>query len=408
VSGIAYTDLRDCVAGDLYVVEASITFDLVTPLLGQVMGGGFTLTTESTAVVLNQAFDPTPGLDPTKLVLATSARNSTELLANCEQPDPVNSPNYVRAPCLDIVAPMDPDPALRELFPTYRPGETIRYKISVLNNGGTNVSGITMTDSLGWPTCAPAKPTTMNVGVTYTCTYTRIAPAVSGAGNEMDYVNTLTVDGNEILPSVDDATVVVERPPADLAVSKVLSVYRLGGTGAGPFGVADTVSVFYNTVPSTTTARVWFKIAVSNVGGRTAGSLSVVDSNGALPTGTADCPSIPSSLAAGASWVCYYQKSYTTAQVLTNTVTATSPNATPDANDSDSAVVTAALCTGVNNRVIPNLIGIVKAPAVAAWTAAGFTTALATWGGNNASTVATQSRIAYSCMANNTTMTVTR
>jgi len=408
VSSVPYADLRDCVAGDTYVVRATIQFAPIMPLLSQIIGGPITLGSESTAVVLNQAFDPTPGLSPTKLILGTAARNATEIAANCEQPDPVGSPNYYRSPCVDIVAPIDAaNPTISAVF---RAGDTIFYKVFVINNGGTNVSGVTIADTIGLPGCS-ARPTTMNVNASYICSYSAVAPAVVGIADTSPYVNTLSIDGNEILPTADAATVTIERPPANLAVLKFVNVFKAGGTGSGPFGTgvfgtSRTASVFFNAqVPS---PSVWYKVSVENQGGRTATGLSITDSNGPLPTGTADCPTIPSSLAAGASWICYYNRPFTTAQTRVNTITATSPDSPPDSGDSDSATVTAASCSSSSNRVVPNLIGIVKATAVSRWTAAGFTTALTTWSGSTSAVVATQNRTAFSCIARTTTMAVTR
>lgn len=401
VSGNAYPDLRDCVAGDTYVVRATIQFRPITPLLGDIVGGTINLTSESRAVVLNQAFDPTPGLSPTKLILGTGARNAAALAANCAQPDPIGSPNYYRSPCVDIVAPIDPSNPL--ISAVYRPGDTINYKISVINNGGTNVTSVTMTDSIGWPSC-PVRPTTMNVNATYTCSYSRSAPAVTGAGETSAYTDTLTVDAVEILPASDSASVTLERPPANLRVIASVHVYKLGGTGSGPsFGTADTVSVSYNAqVPS---PSVWYKLVVSNAGGRTATGITITDTNGALPT-NADCPARPTSLAAGASWLCFYEKPFTTAGPFTNTVTATSPDSPADGDDSDTSTVTAARCTGAN-RVVPRLIGLVKAAAVSAWNpGAGFTSTLGTWSVQDAALVATQTQTAFSCLAQNTAMTV--
>ena len=56
--------------------------------------------------------------------------------------------------------------------------------------------------------------------------------------------------------------------------------------------------------------------------------------------------------------------------------------------------------------MIPNLIGMQKAAAQTAWTAAGFTRHLDVWNGQPNATAATQTRPAFQCMAANTTMTI--
>ncbi len=404
ITQVAYGDLRDCVAGDTYVVRATIQFRPLTPIIGQLIGGTIDLTSESRAIVLNQAFDPTPGLAPTKLVLGTGARNAAELAANCEQPDPIGSPSYFRSPCVDIVAPIGAD-----IQAVFRPGDPISYKATVRNNGGTNVSGVTIADSQGWPATSgscPSRPTSMAVKTSYTCTYTRAAPNVTGTGATSNYENRLTADSAETIPTVDAAIVTVERPPADLQVLKFINVYEKGGTGDGPlFGTSGAETIYINAqVP---TASVWYKIAVTNAGGQPATALTITDSNGALPT-NANCPARPATLAAGTSWICIYKQSFNSTQVHNNTVTAASPDSPPDADDSRTATVTVAQCTGAS-RVIPSTIGSNKAAAQAQWQAAGFTPAnLTVWSGNNAALTKTQSRTAFTCVAANSTMTITR
>ena len=214
--GAAYADFRDCQPGDRYEVTADTDFHLITPFLSDVMGGDFTLSNTATADVLNLAFDPTPGVGPTKLVLATNSRNPVEIAAECDEPDPTGSPGYYRSPCLNEATGLQ--------YPIkFRSGDTIDYKIFARNNGGTNLTGVTMDDSLGWPSGCPTRPTSMAVagGAAYVCSYSRVAPTIPGAAVTMDYVNTYTVDGNEILATTDGATVTVEKPPADSAGAQV-------------------------------------------------------------------------------------------------------------------------------------------------------------------------------------------
>ena len=326
VGGAQRTDLRDCEPGDRYEVTAETEFNLITPFLSDVMGGDFTLSNTATADVLNLAFDPTPGVGPTKLVLATNSRNLAEIAAECDEPDPTGSPGYYRSPCLNEATGLQ--------YPIkFRSGDTINYKIFARNNGGTNLTGVTMDDSLGWPGSCPTRPTSMAVGgAAYVCSYSRVAPTIPGSGVTMDYVNTYTVDGNEILATTDGATVTVEKPPADLQVLKSVSVYKLGddGDGVPTFGTADTITV--NRSPQIPTVSVWFRLTVTNVGGQTASGLAVTDTHGSLPV-NADCPAVPSTLAVGNTWTCKYQVTYNSNQVVNNTVTATGTNVAPDAGD---------------------------------------------------------------------------
>jgi uncharacterized repeat protein (TIGR01451 family) len=390
--------VKECVAGDTYVVRASLSFTPLTPVIGTLVGN-ITFTSESKAIVINQAFDPTPGLAPTKFVLGTAARNASELAAKCVQPDPVGSPGFYRSPCQDVTS-ATPGTMVNADF---RAGDTITYKIVVRNNGGTNVTSVTISDTLGLPTC-PVPPTSMAVGGTpYTCTYTRTAPDVAGAGTTVDDANVLTVTGAEITTVSDTATITIEKPPADLRVYKYVSAYPLGDDGDGTpnFGFAHSLNVGRTALKSPT---VYYKIAVQNVGGQTATAFNLTDSNGAPPFGTATCPAKPSSIAAGGLYVCIYSKTFSSNQVSANTATGTATNVTPDAGDSDTATVTVAACTG-SNKIVPYLIDLSGTTGPAAWLAAGFTGA---YTNISSGTVVTQSRQAWSCLPTASTITVTK
>ncbi len=392
---------KACIAGDTYVVRAQLTFRPVTPLIGTIIGA-LTMTSESQAIVINQAFDPTPGLAATKLVLVTGAtppRNAATIVAKCVEPDPTNSPGYYRSPCQDVT----PATAGTLIQASFRTGDTITYRMVVRNNGGTNVTGVTMDDSLGWPASCPARPTSMAVGGTpYSCTYIRIAPAVPGAATSTDDPNVLTVTGTEIQPIADSAVLTIDKPPADLRIYKYVSVYPLGddGDGSPNFGFAKSVSVGRATGKSPT---VYYKIAVQNLGGVTATGFNLADDNGALPYGTPTCPAKPASMAAGDLYVCIYSKTFTTDQTLVNTVAATATNVTPDSGDSDFATVTVAQCG--TNKLVPYLIGLDKTTGPAAWTAALFSGAYTNIANG---VVVTQSQQAWACMPATTTITVTK
>jgi hypothetical protein len=389
--------VKECIAGDTYVVRATLAFNPITPLISNIIGQ-ITLASESKAIVINQAFDPTPGLAPTKLVLGTGARNAAELASKCVQPDPVGSPGYYRSPCQDVTS-ATPGTMIKASF---RVGDTITYQITVRNNGGTTVTAVTMDDSQGWPAC-PTRPTTMAVGGTaYTCTYSRSAPSIAGAS--ADYTNVLTVTGLEIQPVTDTATVNIDKPPADLRVYKYVSAYPLGDDGDGTpnFGFAKSMTVGRLAGKNPT---VYYKIAVQNLGGLTATGFDLTDTNaGAPPFGTATCPAKPSSLAAGATYVCIYSKTFSSDQVLVNTVAATASNVTPDSGDTDFATVTVASCAG-STKLVPYLIGLDKLTGPAAWTLAGFTGAYTNIANGS---VVTQSQQAWSCLAANSTITVTK
>jgi hypothetical protein len=409
--GTPRADIRDCVEGDTYEVIVVYPFRLLTPLLGNVLGNPISLSSGARAVVLNQAFDPNPGASAQKLVSPSGAVNESDIVARCLEPDDFDSAGYYRSPCRDSSTPNDPSDVV---FVTFQSGDTVDYKVTVANSGAVGLSGVTINDSQGWPptspTC-PARPNSLAVGATYVCEYSRTAPTVPGAGSTFDHVNQLTVDAAEIGPAVDAVTVRVERPPAMLRVLKWVSPFRDGNDGDGnpSFGTLDTLSVTFNAqVPQ---PSAWHRVIVINTGGQTATGIQILDTNGILPFGQNDADSVcdpaPATLAAGAQFVCRYRVDFTAATVQVNTVTATSPDVTPDSDDQASDTITVAACPATN-RVVPNLIGLQKAAAQAAWTAAGFTTALTVWNGQPNATVVTQNRPAFECVPASSAMTVTR
>ncbi len=404
-TGVAHADLRDCAPGDTYQVTTSTPFSLITPLLNNVVGPNFTLASTSRATVLNLAFDPTPGVAPVKLVLATGSRNFAEIAANCLEPDPTGSAGYYRSPCLNESTGVT--------YPVkFRAGDTISYKITALNQGGTNLTSVTMDDSLGWPGACSTPPTSMPVGgAQYICTYTRMAPTPPGSDVTMDYTNVFTVAAAEILATTDGATVTVEKPPADLRAFKFVSPYLEGddGDGVPTFGTNDSITLGRTALIGS--VHVWYKLIVQNIGGQPATGVIITDSAGVIPFGTtnatASCQSAPATLAVGAFWTCRYRVSYGADQVVNNTVSATATGVTTDSDDSDTATVTVTSC-GVSERSVPDMIGLNKASALAAWTAAGFIGTLTPWTGAPGASTVTQSRRAFSCEPPGTTATITR
>jgi hypothetical protein len=405
--GTVRTDLRNCESGDTYTVGLVYPFHLVTPILGSIVGTPLNLRTTSSAVVLNLAFDPSPGAGPQKLVLASGARNGTDIVLKCTEPDDFDAAGFYRSPCRDT-STGDPSDVLHVRFET---GDTIRYKITVRNSGAVTLSGLSIGDSLGWPGSCPSRPSTLAVNAEYVCEYVRTAPTVPGSAAEFEYVNQLTVDANEVNPATDDVTVVVQRPPGELRVLKWLSPYRLGsdGNGVPTFGTLDSISIGYNaTIPA---PYVWYRVIVTNVGGSPAPGIQVTDSFGSLPYGqnsaTAVCDAAPTTLAVGASFECRYRRSFgaSSTNPTTNRVWATSTDTSVIQSDDATATVNVAACTGTN-KVVPSLIGLNRTTGPAAWTAAGFTGTYNNFNGNG--TVVTQSRQAFSCMAASTSISVTK
>ncbi|HEY4634032.1 MAG TPA: TadE family protein [Candidatus Limnocylindrales bacterium] len=400
-------NLRDCAEGDTYAVELSYPFRLLTPILGSVVGD-LDLRSVSRAVVLNLAFDPSPGASIQKLVSPTGAVNDADIIAKCLEPDEHDADGFYRNPCLDT-STADPSDRLTLRF---EEGTPIQYRITINNTGATNITSISVVDSRGSTGCS--WPSSLAVGGSHQCDYTRTAPSVSGSGNSMDYANTATIDTAQTLPTTDGVTVTVERPPARLRILKWVSSFREGDDGDGEpsFGTDDDITVSTNSIIDE--AEVWYKVILRNTGGRTATGIDIDDTNGPLPYGrnnsTAECSSQPSTLAAGAVWECRYREDFDSGSPATtnNTVDVTASNVIPDNDDDATATVRRTSCTG-SNRVVPDLIGLDKGDALDAWEDAGFQrNRLDTWSGNNSSDVETQDRQAYSCVPSSSSMDVTR
>jgi Flp pilus assembly protein TadG len=400
--GTVLTDLRTCDTGFTYAVQATYTFAPLTPMLDEILGGDLTVGTRAVAIVQNEAFDPTPGIAPLKMVRASDAINATEITTKCTQPDPSGSAGYYRAPC---IASDNTEVPFRFYAST-----TANYKIIVRNNGGTNLSGVTMADSLGWPGTCPTPPTTLSVvAAPYTCSYSRTLPAtVPGGGATGAYTNTITVDAAETAATIDAATVSIALPPADLKVTKFVSPYKEGSDGDGSPTFGQTSSVAITRSTKITSPYAWFEIIVKNIGGQTATGITITDSKGALPYGTtsttAVCQAKPTSLAVNAVFRCRYRVSYTTNGVRTNTVTASSPDDAITSNNSATASVTVSLCP-TTNRSVPMFAGLSKASAQTAWTNSGLT---GTFTNIASGTVLNQTVQAFSCVVPATSVKVTK
>ena len=400
--GTVLTDLRTCDTGHTYTVQASYTFAPLTPMLDEVLGGNLTVGTQAVAIVQNEAFDPTPGMAPLKMVRASDAINATEIATKCTEPDPSGSAGYYRAPCIASDKTEVP-------FRFYA-STTANYKIIVRNNGGTNLSGVTMANSLGWPGTCPTPPTTLSVvAAPYICSYSRTLPAtVPGGGATGAYTNTITVDAAETAATIDAATVSIELPPADLRVTKFVSPYKEGNDGDGTpnFGTATSVTITRSTKIASPYA--WFEITVKNIGGQTATGVTITDSKGALPygtnTATAVCDAKPSSLAVNAVFRCRYKVAHTTDGDATNTVTVSSPDDAATSNNSATAKVIVSLCPSAN-RSVPIFVGLTKTNAQTAWTNSGLT---GTFTNIASGTVLNQTVQAFSCVVPATSVKVTK
>jgi hypothetical protein len=428
-NGVAWANLNDCKEGDTYVVELSLPFRLITPVLGQILPNPMTLTSASRAIVFNGAIDATPpggggttgGASVQKYIDPSTALNASDITSKCLEPDDSDANGFYRSPCLNSSTPGDPADTITARFDT---GATINYRVVIGNSGAVALTGITISDCAAyegtsctatWPTISascPARPNTLAVGsATYVCTYSKTAPNIPDSSATKNFVNNATVTANEISPAVSAVTAVFEKP-AILSVTKQVSTFALGADGDGVpmFGTASR-TVAYRTGANAATPYVWFYVGVTNIGGKTANSVQIQDSLMSLPFGqtnaNADCQAAPASLAVGGSFTCRYKVQLAPAAgAQTNVVTATSPNSTGP--QSDTATVTVVACNGNNDRVVPNLIGLTVGQAKTAWsTTAGFNKALTVNGLPDTATVVTQSTGAFECGNKNDNTSVT-
>jgi Flp pilus assembly protein TadG len=368
--------LSDCLAGDTYRVDVTYGFRLITPILGSVLEKAFTLRAESDATVFNAAFDPTPGVSVRKTVL-----------------DPKTN-TYVRSP---LPNPVTGNPTYLE----FASSDWINYRVSVVNSGGTPLTTVGMQDSAfakGWApvsTDCPARPTALAIGASYTCAYRR-RPGVPDGKPSIQATNTVTVTADQISQVQDLAVVTVVANPPELQIRKDVGLYR----NAMPFGPAGSVTVARSAAQ---VATVWFRIRVRNVGGQSASGLQVVDSLLSLPFGSSGCPRLPSSLAANATYTCFYPTTFDLKDRVgssRNTATARSDSAP---TVSAKATVTLTSCQG-GDLVVPNLverpIGSVRSvdDARSAWLNAGFLiTGFNSGPGSGSADVVSQSLAPFSC-----------
>jgi uncharacterized repeat protein (TIGR01451 family) len=85
-------------------------------------------------------------------------------------------------------------------------GTTVWYQVTMTNTGQEALSGVTFSDSLGLPSSCSSVPTTLSVGASFSCTYSR--PATLGTTG-----NTATGTSSQIGPRSDTATVIGTAVP---------------------------------------------------------------------------------------------------------------------------------------------------------------------------------------------------
>jgi len=370
LKGAGQVALADCDAGATYRVTVSYSFRLITPILGSLLNGGLTLSSRSEATVLNPAVDPKPGISVRKTVWNPTTKA------------------WERTPM--------PDPKTGKLVPLeFSVGDTVKYRIVILNSGATPVTGLTLSDvPHGTPGCMLKLP--------YDCQYERVLKDSDLGGQPSRLLtDTVTVDGVEVSPVQDVAIINVLARPPELRISKNVNVYRHDS----PFGNDSDLTVG---VSNQVHPTVWYRIIVRNVGGRAATSLSLGDSMGRLPRNS-DCPRPPDSLGPDDTYTCFYSRTFSTQSTVQNSATVDSAE-TPAV--STNATVRIETCSSPR-LVVPNLVEQpdgdprTVAEARSVWTGAGFTGRFTPANGSDNRDVVSQDLDPFDCRSASTDVRVT-
>jgi hypothetical protein len=371
---LARSGLSNCQDGDTYRVGLSYDFRLITPILGSLLEHRLMLHTEADSTVLNQAYNPIPGISVTKTVW-----------------DPEEG-EWVRTPTVNATTGV---PSNLEFQVT----DTVRYRVTLTNTGGTNLSGIAIVDDAvqRWPPSGCLNISTLGIGSKpYVCTY-QVGPLAKA---EKDRQNTVTVTAGALSPVVDVAVIDVLASPPRLEIAKEVRVYR----HAQGSSWAQDLTVHQS---STVAPTVWYRLRVTNTGGSPATGFSIRDSVGQLPS-SADCPPPDKSLDPGETYVCFYPRTFSQSGTHPNTLTVHSKET---GDDRDSASVRVQTCQG-SERVVPNLVedpsGDARSVAEARtlWTGAGFTGGFSPATGADSRDVTSQNRDPYDCESATTSVTV--
>lgn len=425
-AGVLVQPINDCLDGYTYQVTVSYPFRLLTPILGSIVNQNLTLSSESQATVISDAFDPS-GLEVLVWASSTGADNIAAISTACTQADATNAPTYYYAPCQDASNVNN--------FLTYPENTTVSYRVRVRNTGNLALTGVTYTWSANGTSIAAqgncgSLPTSIGAGAAPAyCTFTRSVPAVNPVNGFADYTMAATAQGTagSLSTGLSNGAATVRVVPAPkLAVNLKASPYRLGGIGYGTSGSPTFPSgpLTLQRNASATQAELlsptgWLYLTVVNQGSPANAFTVSVTRNGVavnLPC------AVPASLAAsgqsGSAFACTIPQAFAANGLATFVATANATNAIIVAGQQPSvAVTTAASCTG-NNRVVPNLVDTLTPTADGTnktvlqartlWTAAGFSTAVTTnpAGAANTLNAFTQNVTAYTCANRNSGVTV--
>ncbi len=418
--GTLVQPINDCVNGDIYVVQVTHSFRLVTPLLGDLLASSLTLGASSEATVVGDAFDPT-GLEILVWVDKSGADNASDIGARCVGADPATSPNYYYAPCQDQ--------SNKYNFLQFQEGDSVRYRVRVRNTGNVDLTSVSYSFSVNGSSivrpssCGSLPGALARSSAPYFCTFDRIVSATDPVDGVADYLLEVAARGQaEGLPTGEtngSGTIKVVPPPL-LVVNLRASAYRLGEDGNGVGGSAHydggDLSLARTTDPSRDESlrspTGWLKVSVVNQGGPANGFALVVTLDGSSLTLPGDCQ-VPPSLAVGGSpgdrFTCIFPRTLDATRTYRFEATATARNAQYAGGD-PTVRITTKTCAA-SDLVVPNLVdALVPVPdgsrndvgtARSLWQDSGFVGSFGTVPVNaqNKAPVLTQSVGAYTCQA---------
>ena len=389
-AGALVQPINDCVDGFTYRVTVSYPFRLITPILGSIVNQNLTLTSESRATVISDAFDPT-GLEVLVWVNNSNAMNGPAVATSCTQADVTTSPNFYYAPCQDS--------ANVATYLQFAEAQTVSYKVRVRNTGNIGLTGITY----GWrendatistPGNCGTLPGAMPQGAAPAfCTFTKPALASNPVNDVADHVIAVTAQGTAGSVSTGQTngnalTKVLAVPK--LTVNLRASPFRLGGDGDGLLGnpqYANGNLTLRRNTSATLPDEIqdptaWFYLTISNSGG-TARNFTLTVTQEGSPI-TLPC-SVPTTLAetgqSGSTFTCLFPRTLSQTRAFPFAATAAADNSIIVAGSQAAVTVTTATCSG-SQVVIPNLVDTLDptpngnnktvGQAKSTWTAAGF------------------------------------
>lgn len=121
------------------------------------------------------------------------------------------------------------------------PGDTLRYTVTLINGGGTNGTGITLTDTIDTDTASPTNFTFSNCG----------SPTNSSTGTAVNVTNLQTAVGTNCVVTFDVSVSASAENNTPIFNQATISAASQGGAGANPASPVQTVKTLADLSTST-------------------------------------------------------------------------------------------------------------------------------------------------------------